>query len=99
MNTPTVVVNRLQIELQRRSVGGARIAEIMQHDTGTAERHVPVVGLVEVVVETDEAPRAPVAAIGLDHLTARGEPLVAVGLDELPTLVADLGLDEPIRRR
>ena len=60
-----------------------------------AERHVPVVGLVQVVVEPDDAAGHPVAAVGLDHLPAAGEPLAAVGLHEVPAVVAEeRGLDD-----
>ncbi len=53
-----------------------------------AHRHVPVVGLVEVVVQADDRAGLAVAAVALDHLAALGEPLAPVGLDEDAALVA-----------
>ena len=63
-------------------------AQVVQHDPGRAERHVPVVGLVQVVVQADEAPCQAVAAVALHHLATLREPLAAVRLDEVPALVA-----------
>ena len=64
------------------------------------ERHVPVVGLVQVVVQPDEAAGRAVAPVALDHLPPGGEPLAPVGLDEEAALVAeDLRARRGRRRR
>jgi len=77
-----------QIEHLGRAVGRAAGAEIVQHDTRPAERHVPVVGLVQVVVQSDDATRGTVGSVRLDHLAAARYPLAPVCLDEQPALVA-----------
>ena len=46
-----------EIEAQRGAVGGRAVAEVVEDDAGRPERHVPVVRLVEVVVEADDAAR------------------------------------------
>ena len=56
MNTP-MWFSPDEIELERGAVGRAALAQIVQHDPGGAERHVPVVGLVQVVVQTRPATR------------------------------------------
>ena len=68
---------------------GEPVAQVVQHDAGRAERHVPVVGLVEVVVQarrSQPAWRSP----RLPWIISRPlrEPLAAVGLDEEAALVA-----------
>ena len=98
MNTPrwSKVPSALlaEVEGEGRAVGGRALAEVVEHDPGAAHRHVPVVGLVEVVVQPDDRAGLAVAAVALDHLPALREPLPAVGLDEDAALVAvDRGLD------
>ena len=66
------------------SVGRA-FAEIVQHDADRAGRHVPVVGLVQVVVEARRAPACcEFDSVALDHLPGARDPLAAVRLDEQP---------------
>ena len=67
---------------------GEPCAQVVEHDPGPAEGHVPVVGLVEVVVQPDDGAGLAVAPVALDHLPAPREPLPAVGLDEEAPLVA-----------
>ena len=38
-----------------RAVGRRADPKVVEHDAGPAERHVPVVGLVQVVVQPDDA--------------------------------------------
>ena len=57
-------------------------------------QHVPVVGLVEVVVEAHDGAGLLLGPVGLDHLAARAATRSAVGLDEPSPLVpVDVGLD------
>ena len=51
-------------------------------------QHVPVVGLVQVVVESDDRALLLVGPVRLDHLAPEGEPRTPVGLDEPATVVA-----------
>ena len=92
MNTPTVVERAVgalaEIDGERGAVGGGTLAEVVQHDAGGAHRHVPVVGLVQVVVQADDRAGLAVAAVALDHLATLREPLPPVGLDEDAALVA-----------
>jgi hypothetical protein len=60
----------------------------MEHDATLPERHVPVVGLMKVVVKTDEAPCLSVATVRLDHLASLREPFATIRLDEETALVA-----------
>jgi hypothetical protein len=67
----------------------------VQDDAALAERHVPVVGLMQVVVQAHHGTRPAVATVALDHLAAAGEPLAPVGLDEdAPFVAVDVGLDD-----
>jgi len=77
-----------QLEDECVPVGRSAEPEVVQYDAGGAERDVPVVGLVQVVVQTDDRARLAVAAVALDHLPALREPLAPVGLDEDAALVA-----------
>src|SRR4051794_8656868 len=61
----------------------------MQHHPSGAEGHVPVVGLVKVVVQTHYAARGAIGPVRLDHLTAVGNPGPAIGLHEAAPLVAE----------
>src|SRR5690606_22297302 len=77
------------------AVGDTALSEVVQHHASTAERHVPVGGLVQVVVQTDHCALAPVATVALHHLSATGKPVASIGLDEEPAGVAvDVGGDD-----
>ena len=75
MNTPRCLYSpsgvHAEVEHQRGAVGGRALAQVVQHDPGPAVGHVPVVGLVQVVVQADEGAGLPVAPVALDHLPAR----------------------------
>ena len=60
------------VEALRRAVGRTALAEIVQHDPRGADRHVPVVALVEVVVQSDERTLLLVRPVALDHLARAG---------------------------
>ena len=95
MNTPRWL-SPVRSSSQRGAVGRAALAQVVQHDAGSAERHVPVVGLVQVVVQPDDARPAGGWRGCPGHLAAVGEPLAPVGLDEQAALVAvDRRLDDP----
>jgi hypothetical protein len=65
----------------------------VEHDARATERDVPVVGLVQVVVQADDTALLPVGAVRLDHLAPLREPLTPVRLDEDTAIVAeDLGI-------
>ena len=84
-----------EVEGERGAVGGRALAQVVQHDPGVPNGHVPVVGLVQVVVQADDGAGLAVAAVALDHLATLGEPLAPVGLDEVAALVTvDHGLDD-----
>ena len=69
--------------------------QVVEHDPGRAPQHVPVVGLVEVVVQADHGTGLLLGAVPLDHLAPQREPRPAVGLDEPAALVAvGVGLDD-----
>ena len=61
-----------------------------------AHRDVPVVGLVEVVVQSDETACGTVGTVGLDHRPgAVIEPFLAEGLDEhAPCVTVDRRFDD-----
>ncbi len=69
------------------TVGRAPLAKIVQHDPGVPGLDHPVVGLMQVIVEPDDAVGRPFTSVGLDHLPPPREPLAAVRLDEGPPLV------------
>src|SRR5205807_3297125 len=66
----------------RRAVDGAPDAKIVEHDASPAERHVPVVGLMKVVMQPDDATRGTIGTIRLDHLATARNPFATVRLDE-----------------
>ena len=79
--------------------GGISVGEPTRRSASTTRavpaKHVPVVRLVQVVVEPDEGACDLLGAVALDHLAAPGEPLAPVGLDEAAPVVAEGGgLDE-----
>ena len=82
-------VHLAQVQHLGGAIGAAPLTQVVQDHSGMAERHVPVVGLVQVVVEAHDAVRHPVPAVGLDHLPAPGEPLTPVRLDEVAAVVAE----------
>jgi len=71
-----------------RSVRWGANPKIVQDDSSSPERHVPVISLVEVIVQSDNGSAPPVAAVSLDHLPAVWEPLASIGLDEETARVA-----------
>ena len=74
---------------------GEPVAQVVQDDPGPSAGDVPVVGLVQVVVEPDDGTRLAVAPVALHHLAAVREPLAPVRLDEDAALVPmDGGLDD-----
>ena len=78
-----------------RAFGRAPDAEIVQHDARLARGDVPVVGLVQVVVEPDDRTRGPRHDVRLDHLARIGNPCAPVRLEERASIVAVRGeLDE-----
>ena len=77
-----------EIEDLGGAVRCAADAQVVQHDARPPERHVPVVGLVQVVVQPDDAARGAIGAVRLDHLAPARDPLPAERLDEQPALVA-----------
>ena len=77
-----------QVERERAAVRRRSIAQVVQHHPGAPVDDVPVVGLVEVIVEPHDGAGLAVAPVALDHLAAVRKPLAAVGLDEDPALVA-----------
>ena len=69
--------------------------QVVEHDPGPAPQHVPVVGLVQVVVQPDDGAGLLLRAVPLHHLAAEREPRAPVGLDEPAPLVAvGAGLDD-----
>ena len=56
------------------TIGRAALAQVMEHDSSGAERHVPEVRLMEVVVQPDECAALAVCSVSLDHLTAARYP-------------------------
>src|SRR5688572_7454264 len=89
------VVAGAEVEVQGGAVGGGADPEVVQHDAGAPRRDVPVVRLVHVVVEADDAPLLTVAPVALHHLEAARDPLPPVGLDEETAFVlVDVRLDD-----
>src|SRR5205823_11261259 len=84
------------LEAERGSLGRRALAQVVQHDPGPALRHVPVVRLVQVVVEADETAGLLVGTVALHHLAAVREPRSPVRLLEATALVAvGVRLDQP----
>ena len=77
-----------EVEGQGGAVGRGAFAQVVQHDPDPSAGDIPVVGLVQVVVQADDGARLAVAPVALDHLAAVGEPLAPVRLDEDAPLVA-----------
>ena len=86
MYTADVVLAR-QVEAVGGAIGRTALAQIVQDDTRRAERDVPVVALVEVIVQPDERALLAVRTVALDHLPGAGNPFATVGLDEQATLI------------
>ena len=86
----------VEVEAHRGAFGLGALTQIVQHNAGPAGHDVPVVGLVQVVVEPDDRPRGADGAVALQHLAPGGaEPVAPVRLDEAAAMVAmDVGLDE-----
>src|SRR5439155_7292455 len=56
-------------------------------DEGPAGRHVPVVGLEEVVMHAPKHAGSGIGTVGLHHLRAAGDPAPSKRLDEATALV------------
>ena len=77
------------------AVGRRPDAQVVQDRPAATERHIPVVGLMEMEVQAHHAVGACDHAVGLDHLACAGYPLPAEGLHERAALVAEgLQLDD-----
>ena len=85
-DAPLVAV--ADVECEGTPLGRRALSQVVEHDARPSPRHVPVVRLVEVVVEPDDRAGLLVRAVALDHLAAGREPRAAVGLDEAATFVA-----------
>src|SRR5581483_10041445 len=77
-----------QVEQFGRALGRAPDPEVVQHDARPAERHVPVVSLVQVIVQADNRTRGPIGPVPLDHLATVREPRPSIRFDEHTALVA-----------
>jgi hypothetical protein len=70
-------------------------SKIMENDAGRTEGDVPVIGLMEVIVQAHDCSGLTVATIALDHLAPLWEPLASIGLDEESALVTmNVGIDD-----
>ena len=69
-------------------VGGRALPQVVQHHPRPSPQEVPVVGLVQVVVQPHQRARLLLGSVALHHLPAEGEPAAPVGLDEAASLVA-----------
>ena len=87
-NEQSPIVVAVEFEGQRGPVGRRPLAEIVQDHPGGAPQDVPVVGLVQVVVEADNGAGLLLRPVGLDHLAAEGKPTAPIGLDEPTSFVA-----------
>jgi hypothetical protein len=64
-----------------------KVALSVEDDACPAFRYRPVVGLVKVVVQTDDGASLPVSAVPLDHFPAQREPASPVRFNENTPLV------------
>jgi hypothetical protein len=76
-----------QVERLGGPVGRGADPQVVKYHSGPAGCHVPEVGLVEVVVETDQAASLTIGSVGLNHLPTSGDPLAPPGLHENASLV------------
>ena len=61
----------------------------MQYGTGMPGRNVPVIGLMEMKVQTNNSTGLAIPAVCLDHFAAEVEPLAPVCFDERAPLVGE----------
>jgi hypothetical protein len=67
----------------------------MEYDAGRTERDVPVIGLMEVIMQAHDCSGLTVATIALDHLAPLRKPLAPIGLDKEAALVTmDVGIND-----
>ena len=78
----------VEIEGEGGTVGGRPLAEVVEDHPRPPPQDVPVVGLVEVVVETDDGSRLLFGPVGLGHLAPEREPAAPVGLEEPAPLIS-----------
>ena len=84
-----------EIEPLSRSIGGRIGAKVVENDSGGPVGHVPVIGLMQVIVKPDDGTRLAVTTVALQHLAALGEPFTAVGLNEKsPLVTVNVGIDD-----
>jgi hypothetical protein len=70
-------------------------AKVMQNNTGRTEWHVPVIGLMQVIVQSNNGTGLAVAAIALNHFASLRKPFATIGLNEKASFVAmNLGVDD-----
>ena len=67
-------------------------AEVVEHHACGAEGYVPVVRLVQVVMQADERAGDLLRAVGLHHLPTERQPRAPVGLDEAAAVVHHRGV-------
>ena len=70
------------------AIGGRTLPEVVQHHAAFAKRHVPVVGLMQVIVQTNKATSLAVATVCLNHFATLRKPFAAIGLNEKTSLIA-----------
>ena len=61
----------------------------MQYGAGMPGRNVPVIGLMEMKVQTNNSTGLAIPSIGLDHLTTEVEPLAPIRFNERTPLVGE----------
>jgi hypothetical protein len=82
-----------KVEPLRRTIGWRTGAEIMKHYTRRSIRHVPIVGLMKVVVKPNNGSCLAVTTVSLEHLSALREPFAAIGLNkETPLIAMNIGI-------
>jgi hypothetical protein len=67
----------------------------MEHHASSAERDIPIIGLMEVIVQAHDCASLTVTAVALDHLAPLWKPLAAIRLNEETSLIAmDVGVND-----
>ena len=84
----SLVLCAVEVHRQCRAFGRRVQTQVVKHDAGPAAQHVPVVRLVQVVVQADDRPFLLVRPVRLDHLAPLREPRPSVGLYEPAPFVA-----------
>ena len=70
------------------AIGRRTLSQVVQHHAAFAKRYVPIVGLMQVIMQTNETTSLAITTVRLNHFTTLRKPFTPVRLYEKSALIA-----------